>query len=76
MIRLIARLTGKSAEIVTKEWHAYWIGFSEMVCFRIPPLVEITCHSLDEISGEWHYYMWGRGTGTLVIICICLAFLA
>ena len=70
MLNLIARLTDKPIEIVCHEWHSFWVGFAEMVCLRIPPLVHITEQMLTEMNSEWHYYAMGRAAGMIFWVII------
>ena len=75
MFDLIARLTGNDVEVVSREWHSFWVGFAEMMCLRIPPLVPITEHMISEMLHEWHYYAMGRAAGVLswvVILAVLL----
>ena len=75
MVDFIAKLVGKDADTLYREWHSFWIGFSEMVCLRIPPLVPVTDHILNEISCEWHWYAVGRASGVLTWVALLSAIL-
>ena len=70
MIDFIAKLVGKDADTLYREWHSLETGWAEMICFRIPPLVSITKHMLNEMTSEWHYYAVGRASGVITWIVI------
>ncbi len=60
----------KTVDEVCREWHSFVIGWAEMFCFRIPPMVRITKHSLNDIRNEWHYYTGGRAAGVISWVII------
>jgi len=76
MFDWIARLTDKDVEVVSREWHSFWVGFAEMVCLRIPPFAPITEHMLNEMSCEWHYYAVGRACGVMFWVGVIYGFRA
>jgi hypothetical protein len=47
-----------------EEWHAFLIGFFEILC-PWPPR-----HSINPINSEYHYYLGGRASGVLAWIAI------
>ena len=64
----------------SEEWHAFLIGFFEVLC-PWPPWVRIPSPSTGEgkgegdnpseaISNEHHYYLGGRASGVLVWLAI------
>lgn len=70
MIDLIAYLTGKEPEQVCREWHSFWIGWSEMICLSIPARFPMTDHARFEMKNEEHYYQVGRGIGFGMILFV------
>ena len=56
------------------EWHAFVIGFFEVLC-PWPPRTWAAGTALNLLLGEYPYYMTGRGLGflTLVVILTALA---
>jgi hypothetical protein len=55
---------------VYQEWHAFVEGLFEVLCpwpARYPPNDEL----LNDLKGDHHYYMLGRGVGILVWVAIC-----
>lgn len=45
-----------------EEWHALVVGFCEVLC-PWPARVWMSGDRLNELLGEYHYYMAGRGLG-------------
>lgn len=59
----------------TEEWHAFVIGFCEVLC-PWPARHKISQQNETDIADEYHYYMWGRALGILgwlTIFCIAKA---
>jgi len=54
-----------------EEWHALVIGFFEVLCPWPASLRAPTCRGAA-ISGEYHYYMAGRGIGFPVLSLILI----
>lgn len=54
-----------------QEWHSFLIGFFEVLCpWR--PRIPILLPSYQAVSGEYHYYMAGRGVGFPVLLLILI----
>jgi len=54
-----------------EEWHAFLIGFFEVLCpWR--PRIPILLPSYQTVSGEYHYYLAGRGFGFPVLLLILI----
>jgi len=53
-----------------QEWHAFVNGWAEVIA-PWPPFRKVMSEELaKEISGEYHYYMFGRAMGILTWIGI------
>jgi len=50
-----------------EEWHAFLIGFFEVLC-PWPP--RHSTNSINPINSEYHYYLAGRGAAVLAWIAI------
>jgi len=56
-----------------EEWHAFAIGFFEVLCpWR--PRIPILLPSYQAVSGEYHYYLAGRGLGFIALLLILIGF--
>ena len=64
---------GKTTEEICKEWHCFWIGWAEMMCLRIPPILPEMENVFTELEMDWHYYTMGRACGVLSWIIIIKA---
>ena len=56
-----------------EEWHAFVIGFFEILCPWKPRYYIITQETADTIGNEYHYYLAGRGAGFVTLILIVIA---
>ena len=72
IFRFIAKLLKKDKKELFREWHSFWIGWAEMVCFRINPNFPKTLMAVKEMRNEWHYYMVGRAAGILTWVIIVI----
>ena len=54
-----------------KEWHALVDGFCEALCFW-PPHYGMSDTLLEDLEGEYHYYVTGRALGFLALIGIII----
>ena len=70
MIDWIAKITGKDADQVCREWHSFEIGWSEMICLRVPSRFPITDFAMEEMTFEYHYHAIGRACGVLCWVII------
>jgi hypothetical protein len=50
-----------------EEWHAFVNGFCEVLC-PWPPRCH--CERSEAISGEYHYYLFGRAIGVIAWLII------
>lgn len=56
-----------------QEWHAFAIGFFEVLCPWPPRLRELS-QLVKLVRDEYHYYLAGRGLGFIALISlVCLA---
>lgn len=53
----------------TQEWHAFVIGFFEVLC-PWPPAYHDRLHWPDSVAAEHPYYLFGRGMGVIAWIII------
>ena len=52
----------------SEEWHAFLIGFFEVLC-PWPPRIPVPSVSVS-VTSEYHYYLGGRASGVLAWIAI------
>jgi len=52
-----------------EEWHAFVDGLCEALC-PWPARHKPSAENQKAIEDEYHYYMWGRAVGILVLITI------
>ena len=55
----------------SQEWHSLLIGFFEALC-PWPPQYHLAMEQKDELRGEYHYYMAGRGVGFVALLLILI----
>ena len=53
----------------TQEWHAFAIGFFEVLC-PWPPRTSAGADVSSPLKEEYHYYLFGRGMGVIAWIII------
>lgn len=51
-----------------QEWHAFVHGWSEIMCPWRPFRHTMKQEIADEVSGEFHYYMFGRAVGFFCLV--------
>lgn len=56
-----------------QEWHAFVIGFFEVLC-PWPSRYHLTMAPMDDLLKEFHYYMAGRGLGFVTLLLILIGF--
>ncbi len=56
-----------------EEWHAFVIGFFEVLC-PWPPRTQQTPQTQQALNSEYHYYLTGRGAGFIALLCVILLF--
>lgn len=52
------------------EWHAFVIGFCEVLCPWPPRHRSMHKELRKQIASEYHYYMFGRGIGVIAWLII------
>jgi len=52
------------------EWHAFVIGFCEVLCPWPPRHKSMHKELRKQITSEYHYYMFGRGIGVVAWLII------
>jgi hypothetical protein len=52
-----------------QEWHAFVVGFCEVIC-PWPPLHKASQKNEKDIAAEYHYYVLGRALGILAWLTI------
>ena len=70
MIDWIAKWMNKEPSEVAAEIHSFELGWSEMVCLRIPSFYSPTEFSKGEMENEYHYFQIGRALGVLSWVII------
>ena len=70
IIDWIAKWTGKESSEVASEWHSFELGWSEMICLRIPSFYSPTEFSKGEMENEYHYFSLGRAVGVISWVII------
>jgi hypothetical protein len=53
-----------------EEWHAFAIGFCEILCPWPPRRHIITQQEVNSLKGEHHYYLFGRAMGIIAWILL------
>ena len=54
-----------------EEWHALVVGFFEVLC-PWPSRVWLSGERLNELLGEYYYYLAGRGAGFVALVFFLL----
>jgi hypothetical protein len=55
-----------------REWHAFAIGFCEVLC-PWPPRFKLASQDLtNQVADEYHYYLFGRAVGVLAWLAIAI----
>ena len=57
-----------------QEWHAFLIGFFEVLC-PWKPRYPLTTSTMGELLKEYHYYQAGRGLGFVALIFFTIGIL-
>jgi hypothetical protein len=53
-----------------REWHAFVIGFCEVLCPWPPRFKLVSQDITNQVADEYHYYLWGRALGVLAWLII------
>jgi hypothetical protein len=53
-----------------REWHAFVIGFCEVLCPWPPRFKLVSQDITTQVADEYHYYLWGRASAILAWLAI------
>jgi hypothetical protein len=55
-----------------REWHAFVIGFCEVLCPWPPRFKLVSQDITNQVADEYHYYLFGRTIGVITWLGIAL----